>query len=200
MDTTTTDAGRLIGPVLESLADVVENVRPEQFSGPTPCAEFDVAALRSHILGWATFFGAAFNDPEGATERPDPKQIAAPDDPREAAEVVRAAAARIAEAVDHGVADRSVQMIQMSMPGDTMLRMALWEYVTHGDDLARSTGQQWDPPVAAVESVLQLAPNMLTDDYRGPGKDFAPVVPVPDDAAPLERLLGFCGRDPRWKP
>jgi uncharacterized protein (TIGR03086 family) len=197
---TTTDAGRLIQPVLESLADVIENVQPEQFSGPTPCAEFDVAALRSHILGWATFFGAAFNDPKGLTERPDAKNLVAPDDPQTAAEDLRAAGARIAEAVDQGVADHPVKMIQTSMPGDTMLRMALWEYVTHGNDLARATGQPWDPPVAAIERVMELAPNMLTDEYRGPGKDFAPIVPVPDDAPPLDRLLGFCGRDPHWKP
>jgi uncharacterized protein (TIGR03086 family) len=197
---TTTDAGRLIEPVLENLAAVMENVQPQQFSGPTPCADFDVAALRNHIVGWATFFAAAFNDPEGSTERPDPKQIVAPDDPHEAAEVLRAASGRIAEAVNQDVADRSVKMVQSSMPGDSMLRLALWEYVAHGDDLARSTGQPWDPPLAAVESVLELGSTMLTDDYRGPGKDFDVVVPVPDNAPPLDRLLGFCGRDPNWKP
>jgi uncharacterized protein (TIGR03086 family) len=197
---TTTDAGRLIGPVLENLAVLVANVRPEQFADPTPCSGFDVAALRSHILGWATFFGAALNDPEGSTDRPDPKKFVAPDDPQAAADSLRAAAERIAEAVDHGVAGRSVLMVQASMPGDSMLRMALWEYITHGNDLASATGQPWDPPVAAIENVLEFGPTMLTDEYRGPGKDFGTIVPVPADAPPLERLLGFCGRDPHWKP
>ena len=198
--TTPTDAGQLIDPVLKDLAEIVAKVRPDQFGGPTPCHDFDVAALRTHVLGWVTFFGAAFNDPEGTGARPDPKGLTAPEDPQAAADMVRAAAARIATAVEAGVAERSVLMVQASMPGDSVLRMALWEYLTHGDDLARATGQSWEPPVAAVENVLQFAPSMLTDEYRGEGKDFAAIVEVPDDAPALDRLLGFSGRDPRWKP
>lgn len=65
---------------------------------------------------------------------------------------MRAAAARIETAVEQGVAERPVLMVQMSMPGESMLRMALWEYLTHGSDLARATGQDWNPPTAAVEN------------------------------------------------
>jgi len=198
--TTTTDAGRLIQPVLQDLAEIIANIRPEQFPDPTPCTEFDVATLRAHVLGWVTYFGAALNDPEGSTERPDPKIAVAPDDPKAAADVVRAAATKIAKAVDDGVAERSVLMIKSSMPGDSLLRMALWEYLTHGNDLASATGQPWDPPVAAAENALEFGPMMLTDEYRGAGKDFGVIVTVPDDAPALDRLIGFSGRDPRWKP
>lgn len=198
--TTSTDAGRLIQPVLNDLADVVAGIRPEQFGDPTPCAEFDVAALRSHVLGWVTFFGAAFNDPEGTGERPDPVSATAPEDPQTGAQIVRSAAARIATAVDNGVAERPVLMIQSTMPGTAMLRMALWEYLTHGHDLASATGQPWDPAPAAVEDSLAFGPSMLTDEYRGEGKNFGSIVPVPDDAPALDRLLGFTGRDPHWKP
>jgi uncharacterized protein (TIGR03086 family) len=197
---TTTDAGQLIKPVLKDLADVVARISPEQYSDPTPCAEYDVAALRQHVLGWVTYFGAAFNDPDGSTERPDPKSAVAPEDPQAAADVVRAAATRIAVAVDNGVAERPVLMVQAKMPGDSLLRMALWEYLTHGNDLAAATGQPWDPPSAAVENAMEFAPNMLTDEYRGDGKDFGEMVAVPDDAPTLDRLLGFSGRDPHWKP
>src|SRR5690348_14092442 len=163
--TTSTDPGRLIEPVLNDLAEVVARIRPEQFTEPTPCADFDVAALRRHVLGWVTYFGAAFTDPEGSAPRPDPATATAPDDPQAAAEIVRAAAAKIAAAVDNGVADRPVLMVQSTMSGTAMLRMALWEYLMHGNDLAGATGQPWDPPAAAVEDALQFAPNMLTDEY-----------------------------------
>ena len=197
--TTSTDAGQLIQPVLNDLADVITAVRPEQFTDPTPCRDFDVATLRAHVLGWVTYFGAAFNDPDGTGERPDPKLVTAPDDPQAAADLVRAAAAEIATAVEHGVAERPVMMVQAKMPGDSMLRMALWEYLTHGHDLASATGQAWNPPAAAVENALQFAPTMLTDEYRGEGKDFGHIVAVPEEAPALDRLLGFSGRDPYWK-
>jgi uncharacterized protein (TIGR03086 family) len=199
METSTETPGQLIAPVLADLAAVVEGITPEQFSDPTPCPDFDVATLRAHVLGWTTYFGAALHDPEGKTTRPDPKTFPAPDDPAEAAQVVRAAAAEIASAVDDGVADRPVLMVESTMPGEMLLRMVLWEYLAHGSDLAKSTNQPWNPPVAAVQDSLDFGPNMLTDEYRGEGKDFGLVVPVPDDAPPLDRLLGFSGRDPNWK-
>jgi hypothetical protein len=38
--------------------------------------------------------------------------------------------------------------------------------------------------------------NMLKPEYRGAGKSFGDVVAVADDAAPLDQLIGFLGRDP----
>ena len=84
------------------------------------------------------------------------------------------------------------------MPGDMALSMILWEYQVHGWDLARATGQPWSPPAAAAEESLAFAPGMLTSDYQGDGKAFGNAVPVPGTAAPLDRLLGLSGRDPRW--
>jgi uncharacterized protein (TIGR03086 family) len=86
------------------------------------------------------------------------------------------------------------------MPGDMALSMILWEYQVHGWDLARATGQPWSVPAAAAEESLAFAPAMLTDDYQGEGKPFGKPVPVPDSAAPLDRLLGLSGRDPGWVP
>ena len=39
---------------------------------------------------------------------------------------------------------------------------------------------------------------MLTGDYQGPGKAFAPRVSVPETAPAFDRLLGLSGRDPAW--
>jgi uncharacterized protein (TIGR03086 family) len=189
---------RMLAQVLSDLADLIGQIGPEQFADPTPCTEYDVGALRAHVLGWLTHFATAFQDPDGVTDRPDPTTHAAPDDPAEAAAMARAAAARIADAIEHGVAGRPVRMVSASMPGESMLQMALWEYLVHGSDLARSTGRPWNPPAGAAENALSFAPLMLTDDYRGPGKNFAAAVSVPAEAPPLDQLLAFSGRDPRW--
>jgi uncharacterized protein (TIGR03086 family) len=68
----------------------------------------------------------------------------------------------------------------------------------HTWDLARATGQddRLDPQrcaagLAASESMEQA--------MRSSGQ-FGPRVPVPDDASPQDRLIGFIGRDPNWRP
>jgi uncharacterized protein (TIGR03086 family) len=199
-DTTVTkpSAGPLLIPVLADLAEVVAAVEPGQLSAPTPCAEYDVAALRTHVLGWLSFFAAAVEDPAGEAPRPDPEKATAPDDASDAADRVRRDAARIAAAVRSGIAGKPVTIIGMTLPGEQALGMMLMEYLAHGSDLAAAIGHRWEPAPEAAELGLAAARGMLSDDFRGPGKSFGPAVPVPDDAPALEQLLAFSGRNPDW--
>ncbi len=204
----TTPAGRsdvpsasdLIVPVLTDLQILVGQVLPAQYGRPTPCPGFDVAALRQHILGWTNYFGFALADPDGTADRPDPATFEAPGDPQQAATVVAEAAERAGRAVKAGIASRPVKLVSASLPGDGALTMVMWETLVHGNDLAVATGQSWRPPADAAQVVLPFAAAMLTDEYRGPGKDFGPEVTVPDDAPALDRLIGFSGRTPGWRP
>ena len=41
---------------------------------------------------------------------------------------------------------------------------------------------------------------MLQPQIRGEGKAFGEEVPVPEDAPAYERLAGWFGRDPYWRP
>ena len=41
----------------------VEAVRPDQLSGPTPCRDWDVAALLAHMIGVDVMFAAALGQP-----------------------------------------------------------------------------------------------------------------------------------------
>lgn len=68
----------------------------------------------------------------------------------------------------------------------------------HGWDLARATGRSWIPPDEAARESLEFAPGMLTPDYQGAGKAFAPAVTVPEEASPMDRLVALSGRDPHW--
>jgi hypothetical protein len=36
----------------------------------------------------------------------------------------------------------------------------------------------------------------ISDEARGPGKNFKATVPVPDDASDQDKLIGYCGRTP----
>jgi uncharacterized protein (TIGR03086 family) len=195
MTTPTDRTADLLSAVLADLAPVLSGITQKQLNNPTPCTELDVAQLRDHVVGWLDTFAAGFADPGGQAPRAGLDGYQAPADP--AAEV-RAAAATLDAAVRGGAADRPLRLGEQAMPGDMALSMILWEYQVHGWDLARATGQPWSPPAAAAEESLAFAPNMLTPDYQGEGKAFAPRVPVATDAPPLDRLLGLSGRDPGW--
>lgn len=181
--------------MLADLALVVGTIDEDQLHDPTPCTAYDVEQLRDHVLGWLANFASGFADPHGQAPKADVEGYEAPDDP--AAEV-RASAELLDRAIRSGAATRPLKLGEAEMPGDMALSMILWEYQVHGWDLAQATGQDWDPPESAAAESLSFAPAMLTDDYQGEGKAFAPRVGVPDDAPPLDRLLGLSGRDPHW--
>jgi uncharacterized protein (TIGR03086 family) len=87
------------------------------------------------------------------------------------------------------------------LPGEVAGLVVLDELVVHGWDVARSSGQSYDVDPASLEAV-----HGFVAQFSGPGQDemrsgmFGPVVPVPDDAPLLDRVLGMAGRDPGWSP
>jgi uncharacterized protein (TIGR03086 family) len=186
----------LLMAVLAGLAPVVGGITPQQLHDPTPCAQYDVAQLRDHVLGWLTTFAAGFADPDGQAPRASLSGYQAPDD---AAAAVRTAAGTLDRALRSGAAARPLRLGDSAMPGELALGMILWEYQVHGWDLACATGQPWSPPAEAALESLSFAPAMLTDDYQGDGKAFGKPVSVPEQAPPLDRLLGLSGRDPGWR-
>lgn len=193
--TSVTHTADALARVLEDLATVLDGITPAQSHDPTPCSEFDVTALRTHVAGWLTTFAAGFADPTGTAPRTSLDSYRAPAD---VAGTVRTAAAELDTAVRAGAASRPLRIGEAAMPGELALDMILWEYLVHGWDLARATGQHWSPSEDAAAESLDFAPGMLTEDFQGEGKEFAPRVPVPEEAAAMDRLLGLSGRDPAW--
>ena len=186
----------LLAAVLADLAGVVGGINERQLHDPTPCTGYDVAELRDHVVGWLTTFADGFADSGGQAPRATLDGYQPQGDPP--AEVT-AAAGRMDQALRAGAASRPLRLGDSAMPGDMALSMILWEYQMHGWDLARATGQPWSPPAAAAEESLGFAPGMLTADYQGEGKAFAPRVSVPDSAPAFDRLLGLSGRNPAWE-
>ena len=196
-DRTTTRA--LFEPVLAQLAEMVD-VPDQQLGLATPCRAYTVGDLRRHVLAWLQFFAAALNDPDGRTSRVDPESWSLPagEDP---AGVVERAAAGIDDAIDAGVAARTVVMSQARMAGDGVLAMALGEYLVHGWDLAASTGRSWSPAGDASDAAHAFLESMVVPEYRGEDSGFfGAEIPAPASAPPFVRLLCFTGRDPNWTP
>ncbi|MEV0620617.1 TIGR03086 family metal-binding protein [Nonomuraea sp. NPDC050404] len=189
-------------PVLDDLANVIGATTPAQENAPTPCGGLDVVSLRRHLFGGIEYFTIVLADPAG-DRRPDPRAYTGPDD----AESLVAAVGELRATVLAALAD-GIEAVPVKVPalggtftGDRVLSMLLAETVVHGWDLARATGQPWRPDAAAAERAHALLSEAIRPEFRGgEGMPFAPEVPVDADAGPLDRLLGFAGRSPRWTP
>jgi uncharacterized protein (TIGR03086 family) len=87
----------------------------------------------------------------------------------------------------------------VTLPGAVAGAVAADELVVHGWDLARATGQEYEPDEVALRAAYGFL--VAAAANSGPGEGvFGPVVPVPDDAPLLDRVIGLSGRDPGWKP
>jgi uncharacterized protein (TIGR03086 family) len=193
------DAARpLFSYVLGRLAEVVD-VHDDQLDLPTPCADYTVRDLRTHVLGWLDFFATALADPAALEPRPDPQAFTIPAGVTVATVVLRCREG-FDRAISGGLADELVVMSSSRMAGDGVLAMALGEYIVHGWDLAVATARPYDAPDAAVVPALDFLHGMVAPEYRGADSGFFDAeVPVPAEAPPLHRLLGFAGRDLGWR-
>ena len=172
---------------------IVVAVEPGQLGLPTPCAEYDVRALLSHMVGGLNRFaivgegGDALARPARADDVPDDGWLAA----------YQAASQRARQAwADDAKLDALVEVPWGKIPGRFAIAGYVQEILTHGWDLAQATGQptERDPELALF--ALTGAKRILPPETRGDDIPFGPVIPVPPDAAPYAQLAAWLGRQP----
>ncbi|QHY97417.1 hypothetical protein SSPS47_20125 [Streptomyces sp. S4.7] len=184
-----------ISTLLEAAAadalPVLRGVRDDQLTLPTPCAEYDVHGLLDHLFQVITNFQALAGKGESDFGTP-PERLA--DDRRErfAAEIDRLIGAWAAPGAEDGLTGA------MNMPARTVGAMALGDLTVHSWDLARATGQPYEPD-AAVVRMLGVEFTALAPTARSMNV-FGEPFPVDGEATPFESLLAETGRDPGWQP
>ena len=184
-----------LGPATRATADVVFGVDDDQLAGPTPCPDYSVADLLDHLRGLsAAFAAAARKTGTGAAADPDGSRLG----PKWRDDIV-AALADLAEAWrEPGAFDGVTMAGPVEMPADAAALVALNEVVVHGWDLARATGQPYDPDAGSVATCREFVAA-----FDAPADDdglFGPPVDVPADGPALDRLVGATGRQPDWTP
>jgi uncharacterized protein (TIGR03086 family) len=184
------DEIELLTGVLDGTARVIEGVGDDQWERPTPCPEYDVGGLVDHILGWAEVFVAAAT---GTRFEGDPSAHHRGDDP---AGEFRATADRMVEGWRAHGFDRQVSMMGGESPAAGAFNMTVMEYLTHGWDLAKATGQPMPWTDEQATEVLARAEATLPAQYRGHGMAFGPIVQVSDTAPAADRVAAFMGRTP----
>jgi uncharacterized protein (TIGR03086 family) len=175
---------------LDQVSRVVATVKPADGQRPTPCSEFDVDALLSHIVGAARRIGSiARREPQGELD------TAVAD-----SDFGKALGAAASDAVsawsDDVILAEDVVLPWGTFPAEFVARMYTLEMTVHSWDLATALGAPdlLDPSLA--EFSLSFAPEMLPAEMRGGEVPFGPVIAVPGDAPAYDRLAGFMGRSP----
>lgn len=178
----------------EQIAALVATVRPEQLAGPTPCAEFDVRTLLSHIAGGTRRIAVVGAGGDGMAVRPfldgveDDRWSAAYDEVRTEVRKSWADDARL---------DALVAVPWGEAPGRIALSGYVMEAVTHTWDLSESLGRPLvlDPELA--EFALGIARRVLPDERRDDEElPFDSAVPAPEGADAYGRLAAYLGRRP----
>ncbi|GAA5031080.1 TIGR03086 family metal-binding protein [Streptomyces siamensis] len=188
------DPRPLYARTAEQIAALVGTVRPEQLAGPTPCAEFEVRTLLSHIVGGTRRIAVIGAGGDGLAVRPFADGV--PDDAWSAA--YDGARTEVAEAwADDARLDALVRVPWGEAPGRQALSGYVMEAVTHTWDLSDALGRPLalDPELA--EFALAVARHVLPDAQReDPELPFDSAVPAPEGADAYERLAAWLGRTP----
>ncbi|MGH8877661.1 MAG: TIGR03086 family metal-binding protein [Stackebrandtia sp.] len=184
-----------------AVAALLDGVRAEHLSAPTPCPEYNVAALLDHFMGLTlAFTWVARKENDKLTD--DPPHARAEDlhpDWR------RLLPLRLADMVaawrESSAWEGQAKAAGVDMPTQIWGLVALNELVVHGWDLARATGQPYQPDPAALDVAIELM-GQDADDPQARDNDggFGRVVLVSDDSPALDKAIGLSGRDPAWTP
>ncbi len=166
-------------------------VAPEEMTLPTPCADWDLAALLTHLAGSMADLEAGIRT--GHLDL-DPDDPAVPElDSADPVELLRDRAANLLFAcyAHHGPG-RFVLVGGVPLPTGIVACTGAVEIAVHGWDVAAARGRGGSIPPALASQMLRLGP-LLVSGREGL---FAAPVQIPAQASPGDRLVAYLGRYP----
>jgi uncharacterized protein (TIGR03086 family) len=188
-----------LGPGARQLADLVTGTDDAQRGAPTPCPKYRVADLLEHIGTLARAFAASARKQPGPLTEQQPAGDAArlPADWR--TRIPRDLGTLAGAWSQPDAWDGMTRIASMDAPAAMVGVTLADELVVHGWDLARATGQPFQPDPAAVGAARSFLDQFASPDAP-PGDEvaFGPSRPAPPDASALDQVLALAGRDPSW--
>ena len=184
--------------VSDLLTPLVEGTDSAHLANDTPCDGFTVRDLIGHFTLGRFIFGAGMAGDDARQQElistmPAQMGDVLGDDHHETYR-------QATEAIDQAVAgvddvSENVSLVFGEMPAGYALHMLSADNYVHCWDLARATGQAFEPPEHLTEAAATFFSSFITEDSRAGGA-FGPEVDVPADASSFDRMLAFCGRTP----
>lgn len=166
---------------LAVLQHVLRGIGEDALGEATPCTEFTVGQLETHLLGSLTsLIGLA-----GGTLAPDTA-----DDLE--SRIADAAQQTVETWMDRGL-EGTVQAGPQDLPAPIAAGILSVEFLAHAWDFASATGQTVAVSDEVAGYVLSLAVQIITPELRD-SAGFDPAFSIGADAPSLARLVAFCGR------
>jgi uncharacterized protein (TIGR03086 family) len=186
-----TDPRPTLHLALDQAGRLIESVDAEQLDLPTPCDEYDVNDLVSHLLTVVRRIDLALR---GGNALDIPILTTGIDDRAGAWKTYRSALD--STLLEDGVLTRDCLLPWATLPGAAAIGAYVGELTTHGWDLAVAIGRTELLDERLAELCLPMVEQFVPAEPRGGHMPFDQVVPVPADAPPYNRLAGWMGRQP----
>jgi uncharacterized protein (TIGR03086 family) len=188
-------------PAAERMAGLISDVPDEMLDARTPCPDYTLGDLVDHVASLTlAFTAAATKSTGGVGSQPasgDASRLGEDWRTRIPRDLTTLAQAWREPAAWSGMTRAG----PFDLPGEVAGLVALDELVIHGWDVARATGQAYDCDPRSLDLVHGFVVQMAGPEQEATREGrFGPVVPVPDDASLLDRVIGLTGRDPDWSP
>lgn len=185
-------------PATRALTELVDGVRDDQLTAPTPCTQACLGDLIDHVDGLSTAFTAAATKtpPDGGGQGPSADRSRLGADWRTR---IPEGLATLAEAWrDEAAWVGMTQAGGVDLPAEGAGVIALDEVIVHGWDIAVASGQSFACAPRLVQAAYEFVKSSVAENPQASPGLFGPPVPVPDDAVLIDRLIGLTGRDPAW--
>jgi uncharacterized protein (TIGR03086 family) len=185
-----------LATAVEGAASLVSGVGADQWDLPTPCDQWSVRQLVNHVVGGNRLFtrvlsGQPLPPRDQLGRRAHEDQLG--EDP---AAAFRTSASELLEAFrTPGVLEREHTVPAGTLPGPAVVHLRTVEFLVHGWDLARATGQAVPFPDEIVEPEIGFSEQLLDRLPEG-RQPFAPPRSATGDARAIDRLAALLGRTP----
>ncbi|WP_378733800.1 TIGR03086 family metal-binding protein [Nocardia brasiliensis] len=174
---------------LHDLVPIVEALTDADLAAPTPCTGWQVRDLLQHMN----------SEHEAVSELLLTEPAVLDEDPRKAfGQVISRWITATGSALAEGRAIR-VPKFGAEFSAESLLSIHFADMLVHRWDIAKALGVDPDLPKNLVDVALPIALSIPdTGPLRGVN-GYAQAVPVPDSAAPTDRLVAALGRSPNWQ-
>ncbi|MGV9566389.1 TIGR03086 family metal-binding protein [Streptomyces sp. NPDC003480] len=182
-------------------AEIVAEVRDDQWDAPTPCAGWTLRRLMAHMTAQHLGFAAAAAGETSDTSVWEEKPL---EDPGRA---YADAVGRVLDAfAADGVLERDFWLPEihpkMRFAAARAISFHFLDYVVHGWDVAASLGIPAAYDADLVDAAAEVARTEVPEGpaRERPGAAFRPPLALTGRESAEDRLLAVLGRDPEWSP